>query len=107
MNDNTQAPDALRGYREKHTQMNREAVATMISASVVMVFWWAAGFGLAHSGLRVFFLPLWFVAGSFGSWFLSIALVVFLTKRIFKNFSLEDDDAAPDNDRTTTTGAAR
>jgi uncharacterized membrane protein YhdT len=87
--------------------MNREAAATMISASVVMVFWWAAGFGLAHSGLTVFFLPLWFVVGSFGSWFLSIALVVFLTKRIFKNFSLEDDDT--DTGRTTAgkTEAAR
>jgi hypothetical protein len=36
-------------------------------------------------------MPLWFVAGTFGSWFLSIALVVFLVKRVFKNFDIEDE----------------
>jgi uncharacterized membrane protein YhdT len=96
MNDNKQyvAPD---GYKAKHAQMNREAAATFICAAVVMVFWWFAGFGLADSDITILYMPLWFVAGSFGSWFLSIALVVVLVRRVFKNFDLEDDDGAADD----------
>jgi len=83
-------PPRLQSSKEKHTQMNREAAATMICAAIVMVFWWAAGFGLARFDWKIFHLPAWFVVSSFGSWFLSVALVVFLTKRIFKDFNLEE-----------------
>jgi uncharacterized membrane protein YhdT len=39
-------------------------------------------------------MPLWFVAGAGGTWLLSIALVVVLVKCVFKDFSLDDEDAA-------------
>ncbi|MDR3325603.1 MAG: YhdT family protein [Spirochaetaceae bacterium] len=78
-------------YKEKHTQMNREARGALIAGAVVMAFWWAAGFALSRLDFTIFHLPGWFVVGSFGTWVLSIGLVCILLKRVFKNFSLEDD----------------
>jgi uncharacterized membrane protein YhdT len=84
-----------REYREKsrNAQINREARATLIAAVVVMVFWWVTGFGLAGLDVTILYMPLWFVVSCFGSWFLSIGLVVFLTRRVFQDFSLDDDEA--------------
>jgi uncharacterized membrane protein YhdT len=79
-------------YRAKHKQMNREARATLIACAVVMAFWWAAGFALSRFDFTVFHLPGWFVVASFGSWFLSIGLVCILLKKVFINFSLDDED---------------
>jgi uncharacterized membrane protein YhdT len=78
-------------YKEKHTIMGREARATVIAALVVMVFWWAAGFGLSRVDFTLFYMPGWFVVSCFGSWLLSIGLAVFLVRRVFKDFSLDDD----------------
>jgi uncharacterized membrane protein YhdT len=74
--------------------MNREARATLIAGGLVCAFWWIAGFGVARAApdLRIFRLPGWFVLGSVGSWVLAVGLTVFLALRVFKNFSLEDDD---------------
>jgi uncharacterized membrane protein YhdT len=77
--------------KEKHGIMRREAVASLIAAALVMVFWWAAGFGLARVDFTLFYMPGWFVISCFGSWLLSIGLVIFLITRVFKNFNLEDD----------------
>ena len=79
-------------YREKHAAMRREAIATLIAAVIVMAFWWGAGFGLARVNFTVFYMPGWFVVGCFGSWLLAILAVVFLITRVFRDFSLEDED---------------
>ena len=80
-------------YKKKHALMRREARATLVAAFVVMIFWWAAGFGLQHAAFTIFHLPAWFVVACFGSWLLAVLLVIFLITRVFTNFSLEDEAA--------------
>ena len=79
-------------YKKKHAVMRREARATLIAAALVMVFWWVTGFGLQHTGFTIFYMPGWFVVSCFGSWLLSILLVIYLINRVFTDFSLDDED---------------
>ena len=82
-------------YRDKFIQMNKEAKATWIVAANLIAFWWLAAFGLAgldYNTHNIFHMPVWFVVSCFGVWFLSIALVVVLITKVFKDFSLEDED---------------
>ena len=82
-------------YKEKFIQMNKEAKASWIVAAVIIVFWWIGGFGVYNlfgEDFFVFSMPAWFVISCFGSWILSIALVFFLIKKIYKDFDLEDKE---------------
>lgn len=86
-------------YKEKFVQMNKEAKATWIAAAIIIVFWWFAGFGLyslVGSSITILGMPAWFVVSCFGSWFLAIALVVFLIKKVFVDFDLEDENPVTD-----------
>ncbi len=85
-------------YREKFIQMNKEAKATWIVAFIIIAYWFLTGFGVYKLWPKalIFNMPAWFVLGAFGSWILSIVLVVFLTKKVFKDFDLEDDDEEDD-----------
>ncbi len=81
-------------YKEKFVQMNKEAKATWIAAAVIIIFWWLAGFGVYGAfgtELKIFGMPAWFVLSCFGSWILSVVLVAFLIKAVFKDFSLDDE----------------
>ena len=79
-------------YRDKFIQMNKEAKATWVVVAILIAFWWITAFGLAEFEYSIFHMPAWFVVSCFGVWFLSIALVVALITKVFKNFSLEDED---------------
>lgn len=83
-------------YKEKFIQMNKEAKATWIVAFIIIAFWWVTGFGLADSTATILGMPLWFVLSCVGSWVLSVLLVVFLTKFVFKDFDLDDDEPVVD-----------
>jgi uncharacterized membrane protein YhdT len=78
-------------YKEKFVQMNREAVATFIAVVLIAVFWWVSGFALERINFTIFYMPGWFVVGCAGSLILSICAVVFLVKKVYRNFSLTDD----------------
>ncbi|MDR2444688.1 MAG: YhdT family protein [Spirochaetaceae bacterium] len=80
-------------YKEKFIQMNREAAATVIAVALIAVFWWVSGFALEKMDFTIFYMPLWFVVGCAGSLILSVCSVVFLVKKIYKDFSLTDDEA--------------
>ncbi len=79
---------------EKFRQANREAKATILSAIAVIVFWWAAGFALADVRLSLFGTPLWVWGGCVGTWIFAILVTVFLTKNVFLDFDLNDEEAA-------------
>ena len=82
-------------YKEKFVQMNKEAKATWIVAAIIIVFLWVTGFGIyAASGAEwtILGMPAWFMLSCFGSWILSIVLVVFLTKKVFKDFDLDEEE---------------
>lgn len=80
-------------YKEKFIQMNKEAKATWVVAAILIAFWWITGFGTANVDYTIFHMPGWFVVSCFGVWILSIVLVAVLVKTVFKDFSLEDDEA--------------
>jgi uncharacterized membrane protein YhdT len=80
-------------YKEKFIQMNREAAATFIAVALIAVFWWVSGFALEKIGFTIFYMPLWFVVGCAGLLILPVCAVLFLVKRVYKDFSLTDDEA--------------
>ena len=86
-------------YKEKFIQMNKEAKATWIVAALIIAYWWIAGFGvygMVGSGWTILGMPAWFVLSCFGSWFLSIILVVVIVKKVFVDFDLEEEEPVVD-----------
>ncbi len=82
---------------EKYHQIRKEAAFTGIALLVLILFWLAAGFGMAQMEGEVLGLPVWVVASSIGVWFMAILLVKFLTRSIFRDMPLEDDGASAGN----------
>lgn len=81
-------------YKEKFIRMNKEAKATWIVAAVIIIFWWVGGFGVYNlfgEDFFIFSMPAWFVISCFGSWILSVVLVIFLIKNVYTDFDLEDN----------------
>ncbi|MDR0383491.1 MAG: YhdT family protein [Spirochaetaceae bacterium] len=79
-------------YREKFVQMNREAAATGVAVALVAAFWWISGFALEKINFTLFSMPGWFVVSCVGSLILSACAALFLVKKVYKNFSLQDDE---------------
>ena len=82
-------------YKEKFVQMNKEAKMTWIFTAIVIIFWWIAGFGvykICGPEWTIIGMPAWFVLSCFGSWFLSIAVMVYLVKFVCKDFDLDDEE---------------
>ncbi|MBR0400769.1 MAG: YhdT family protein [Mogibacterium sp.] len=71
--------------------MRKEAKATLILFAVCCV--WNIGFayGLSGTGIRVAGLPLWWLISTPGMFVLAVIGVVYLLKKVFVNFDLEDD----------------
>ena len=79
---------------DKFRQANKEALATCVATVAVIVFWWVAGFGLADSKVTICATPLWVWGGCVGTWLFACAVVLFLTKYVFKDFSLDDEEVS-------------
>lgn len=77
---------------EKFRQANKEAIATVWATIAVILFWWVAGFGLADSKIEFLHTPLWVWGGCVGTWIFTILVTVFLTKKVFVNFDLDDEE---------------
>ena len=77
---------------EKDRQIRKEARATVIL--FVICFLWHVGtaYLLSGSGVKVMGLPLWWVLSTPGVFVIAVVGVVILLKKVFVNFSLEDDD---------------
>jgi uncharacterized membrane protein YhdT len=80
-------------YREKFVQMNREAAATGGAVALIAAFWWISAFALEKADFTLFSMPGWFVVSCAGTLILSVCAAVFLVKKVYKNFSLQDEDA--------------
>ncbi|WP_124060658.1 YhdT family protein [Gordonibacter sp. Marseille-P4307] len=79
-------------YRDKLRQADREARATVVALAVTIVVWAVGGFGLAGLDIKVAHTPLWVICGTVGAWVCAIACAVYLDKRVFVDFSLDDED---------------
>ena len=88
--------DAPLTYAQKHRQANREAAATVAGLAATIVVWTALGFGLSGLDADLLGTPLWAIGGTIGTWVFAIALTVFLAKRVFRNFDLDDCAEAPE-----------
>lgn len=77
---------------EKFRQANREAIATVVAAAAVILFWCAAGFGLADIDLYFWHTPLWVWTGCVGTWIFSILVAAILAEKIFVNFDLDSKE---------------
>jgi uncharacterized membrane protein YhdT len=76
---------------QKDVQVRKEAKATLILFAVCCI--WNIGFayGLSGTGIRVAGLPLWWLISTPGMFVLAVIGVVYLLKKVFVNFDLEDD----------------
>jgi uncharacterized membrane protein YhdT len=87
-------------YKQKFVQMNKEAIATGIAVALVAAFWWVSGFALEKIDFTIFRMPGWFVVSCAGSFILSVCAALFLIKKVYRNFSLTDDnDENEDNEK--------
>lgn len=77
---------------DKFRQANREAIATVVAAVAVIVFWCIAGFGLADVNISIWHTPLWVWGGCVGTWLFSILVVFILTEKVFVNFDLDSEE---------------
>lgn len=77
---------------EKNRQIRKEALAT--AGLFVLCFLWHVGFGygLAHVDVSICGLPLWWIVSTPGLLVVAVAGVIFLTKKVFVNFDLEDGE---------------
>lgn len=76
---------------DKFRQANKEAKATLWATALVVLFWIAAGFGLAQFNISFFHTPLWVWGGCVGTWIFAIIVSIYLANHVFKDTELEDD----------------
>ena len=75
---------------QKDIQVRKEAKATLIL--FLICFIWNVGFayGLSGTGIRIGGLPLWWLLSTPGMFVVAVVGVVYLLKKVFVNFDLED-----------------
>lgn len=94
-------------YDEALRATHREAAATLVVAVLIALFFWGA-IGLLHDvpGTNGG-LPLWFWWAVPGGYLASIAGVVWLVRRVFRNFSLDlTPDSTPEKPSRTSSESA-
>ena len=72
--------------QQKDVQVRKEAKATLILFAFCCI--WNIGFAYGLSGTG---LPLWWLISTPGMFVLAVIGVVYLLKKVFVNFDLEDD----------------
>lgn len=79
---------------EQNNQMKREAIICMIVYAGFFAWWFVTGYGLGLNDpedyIYVMGLPLWFVLSVLGGMILFFAATIFVVKRLFRDFDLEE-----------------
>ena len=76
---------------QKHKQILKEVKATFILIAIVAAWHIGFGFLLEDIDMLVLGMPLWFFVSTIGAFVISVVGVVFLLKKIFKDFDLGGD----------------
>lgn len=79
-------------YKEKLQQANKEAKGAVVALFLTILVWIIAGFGIAPLNIVVFNTPLWIITGCFGTWIFAIVVAVFMSKFIFIDIDLDDEE---------------
>ena len=85
-------------YAQKFKAMNREALATLVLAVIIAVFFWGAIFALKDSGEFLFSMPAWCVVSCIGGYALSVIGVIIVVRLFMADFPL-DDREDPEDER--------
>ena len=76
---------------EKNAQIRKEARATAILFCICFLWHVGCAYLLSGSGVMVWGLPLWWVLSTPGVFVIAVVGVVILLKKVFMNFSLDDE----------------
>ena len=82
---------------QKHKQILKEVKATFILIAIVAAWHIGFGFLLEDIDMLVLGMPLWFFVSTIGAFVISVIGVVFLLKKVFKNFDLGDEASETDS----------
>ena len=96
----------LKSYQEKLAQADREAKATVVALFATIVAWIVLGFGLAGLDVTLFHTPLWVIGGTLGTWLFAIGVCVFLERRVFVDFDLDEEDGIETSSAPAEAGVA-
>lgn len=78
-------------YKEKFIQCNKEAKATWILFTIMMLWWWGTGIGLKNVEMTIMGLPLWVFLSTIGTVVIASIGCWILIRFVFKDFNLEDE----------------
>ena len=76
---------------EKNAQIRKEARATAILFCICFLWHVGCAYLLSGTGATVWGLPLWWVLSTPGVFVIAVIGVVILLKKVFVNFSLDDE----------------
>ena len=94
----------LSSYQQKLAQADREAKATLVALLATIVAWIVLGFGLAGLDVQLFHTPLWVLGGTLGTWLFAIGVCVFMERRVFVDFDLDEEGDSADLDAPVEAG---
>ena len=77
---------------QKDAQVRREARATLILFAICFLWNVLLAYALSGSGIRIGGLPLWWLVSVPGMFVVAVVGVVYLLKKVFVNFNLEDEE---------------
>lgn len=85
---------------QKHRQMNREALISLIIYLLFFLWWYFTGYGLSELLPDIFVMgfPLWFFLSCIIGWILMSIAVFTLVKTVFRDFELTIDDSFNDKE---------
>ncbi len=78
--------------QEKNAQIKKEAKATVILFVICMLWHIGCGYGLSGAEIYFWHLPLWWWLSTPGVFVIGVVGVIYLLKKVFVNFSLEEDE---------------
>lgn len=99
-------PQEYRTYAQKMRRADREALYAVVALAIIVVAWVILGIGLAGLDVQVASTPLWIIGGTVGTWLVAVVIAVVFAKRVFANFSLEEE-AETDAEQFARVGALK
>ena len=76
---------------EKHAQCVKEIKSTLIAGGICCLWHIGTAFVLNDKGIYFLDMPAWFSVSVFGTIVLSIASVIILAKKVFKDFDYDEE----------------
>lgn len=89
-------------YSDKMRRANKEALYSVIALVIIVVAWLLGGVCLSGVDAQFASTPIWIIGGTLGTWLVAVVISIVFAKRIFANFSLDDEnDEIEDPDSTS------